>query len=232
MECTVHLLRLSLPSHPLSRAAALEACETGSVIGGKQIRFANVAPDQGRRAVAGLVHDRPLRGAARRGTGCQALAQGVSRVPIRVEPTAIARRLTVRVMALSEAAAAAPVEKGSSERNTAPSAMRADSSRAWKTARGRCLAAEPYGMPMRRERPSWSVLDFRKVTARTALENSRSATSRVHQLGAAEGAGEPQEQQGAIPEAEHVRQARHRACASEGVDDGGRRLLAALGRAD
>ena len=34
-------------------------------------------------------------------------------------------------------------------------------------------------MPMRRERPSWSVLDFRRVTTRPALENSRSATSRA-----------------------------------------------------
>ena len=56
-------------------------------------------------------------------------------------------------------------------------------------------------MPMRRLRPSWSVLARRSTTTRPALENSRIAHLEPDQLGTAEGAGKAEQQQGAIAQA-------------------------------
>jgi hypothetical protein len=41
---------------------------------------------------------------------------------------------------------------------------------------GQVFSDDPYGMPMRRLRPSWSVFPRRRVIASPALENSRSST--------------------------------------------------------
>src|SRR3982751_780621 len=53
----------------------LQASETARVVGGKQVRLADVAADHVGRAVAGVGHDRPLGGPAGRRAGGQVCPQ-------------------------------------------------------------------------------------------------------------------------------------------------------------
>src|SRR5438105_1446312 len=76
-------------------------------------------------------------------------------------PTALALLLTTSATALSESRPGCTRWNRSSDLNTGPSTMRADSSQACTDLTGQVRSLEPYGMPRRRLLPSWSVFDFR-----------------------------------------------------------------------
>jgi hypothetical protein len=72
--------------------------------------------------------------------------------------------------------------------------MRALSSQACSDRTGQLWSAEPYGMPIRRERPSWSVLGPLQGDCQPGARELDVGHVEGDQLGAAEGAGESQQQ--------------------------------------